>query len=134
MPMAAEQVQTDPRAKRYLDYPYRVSGRNVPATTLADDHMRDLVLQVLLTNPGERINLPEFGVGVQRLVFLPNNDALRASTQFLITNNLQRWLGDRITVDQVTVTSEPGFEEAVTIDIAYTMKATQQQQRLQVQV
>lgn len=128
------QIQSDPLAQRFLDYPYNVSSTGVPKLTNPDDHMRDLVLQVLFTMPGERVNLPEFGVGVQQLVFAPSSDMLRASAQFLISSNLQRWLGDRIDVNQVSVTSQPGEEEVVVIEITYTLKATQQQQTLQVQV
>src|SRR5215475_6257486 len=102
--MAVEQLQSDLRERRYLDYPYSVSGTGIPHTTTADDHLRDLILQVLFTNPGERVNLPEFGVGVQRLVFAPNSDSLRSSVQFLVTTSLRKWLGDRINVDQVNVT------------------------------
>jgi len=130
----ANQIQTDPQEQRFLDYPYGVSGTGAPNTTTPDNHMRDLILQVLFTNPGERINLPEFGVGVQRLVFEPSCDALRTSAQFLISTNLQRWLGDRIDVSQVTISSEPGDEQTVTIEIVYTVKATQQRQSVQVQV
>jgi len=140
-------IQTDARRPRFLDYPYRVSGNGTPNTITpyahlqgtpivytADDHLRDLIVQVLLTNPGERVNLPEFGVGVQRLVFEPSSEAMRATTQFLISNNLQRWLGDRITVEGVTVSSEVGYEETVTIEIVYTVKVTQERQRVQVQI
>src|SRR5947209_9092508 len=119
---------------RFLDYPYTVGTGGTPALTGADDHLRDLILQVLFTIPGERVNLPEFGVGVQQLVFAPNSEMLRASAQFLISNSLQRWLGDRLDVTQVSVTSQPGEEELVTIEITYTLKATQQKQSLQVQV
>ena len=129
-----DQIQGDLQQQRFLDYPYIVSGSGIPNTTTPDDHLRDLILQVLFTNPGERINLPEFGVGVQRFVFAPNSDMLRVSTQFLISTNLQRWLGDRINIEQVDVSSEPGFEEAVTIEIVYSVLATQQRQRVQVQV
>src|SRR5438552_18626000 len=101
-----DEIQSDLQKQRFLDYPYSVSGSGIPNTTTPDDHLRDLILQVLLTNPGERINLPEFGVGVQRLVFAPNSDALRLSTQFLITTNLQRWMRARINVEQVNATSE----------------------------
>jgi hypothetical protein len=67
-------------------------------------------------------------------VFAPNGDMLRASAQFLINNSLQRWIGDRLDVNQVSVSSEPGEEELVTIEITYTLKATQQKQSFQVQV
>jgi phage baseplate assembly protein W len=130
----AGQIQTDPRDPRFLKYAYGVNGNGVPNTTTADDHLRDLILQVLFTNPGERVNLPEFGVGVERLVFEPSSDAQRASTQFLISTNLQRWLGDRIDIQQVTVTSVPGEQETVAIDITYTKKSTDERQRVQVQV
>ena len=127
-------IQTDPNAPRFLKYPYTVSGSGIPATTTADDHLRDLIIETLFTNPGERVNLPEFGVGIERMVFEPSGDTLRATAQFLITTNLQRWLSDRITVQQVTVTSVPGEEEQVTIEITYVKKATQEQQQLIVQV
>ena len=132
--MMNDPISTDARAPRFLDYPYGVGGSGTPNTTLADDHLRDLIIQVLFTNPGERVNLPEFGVGVQRLLFAPNNQALRGTAQLLITTNLLRWLGDRIDVEQVTVASEPGFEETATIEIVYAVKQTQERQRVQVQV
>jgi phage baseplate assembly protein W len=124
----------DPRARRFLAYPYTAGSTGAPRTDGPDDHLRDLILQVLFTSPGERLNLPTFGVGVQQLVFAPNGDALRASTQFLIQTGLQEWLGDRITTNQVTVSSVPGEEETVTIEIFYTVNATQQRQSLQVQI
>ena len=127
-------MQSDLLAQRFLDYPFGVSGSGTPNTTLADDHLRDLILQVLFTNPGERVNLPEFGAGIGRLVFAANSDPLRTTAQFLISTNLRRWLGDRIDVNQVNVTSDPGFENIVNIDIIYTIKATQERQSLNVQV
>ena len=125
---------TDPRTQRFLGYPYTTGSTGAPKTDGPDDHLRDLILQVLFTNPGERINLPTFGVGVQQLVFAPNGDTLRTSAQFLIQTGLQQWLGDRIKMNQVTVSSVAGEEETVTIEIAYTVNATQQQQSMQVQV
>lgn len=132
--MNDDRIQSDLRTPRYLNYPYSVSGTGTPQTTTAEDHLRDLILQVLFTNPGERVNLPEFGVGLHRLVFAPNTDTLRSSVQFLISTNLQRWLGDRIDVEQVNVSSEPGLESQVTIEIIYIIKAQQQRQRVAVQV
>src|SRR5438132_1081931 len=127
-------LQTDLLQPQFLNYPYSVANTGAPALTPPEHHLRDLIMQVLLTNPGERVNLPEFGVGVLRFVFEPNNDALRTTVQFLVSSNLQRWLGDRIDVQDVRVSSEPGYEEAVNITITYTIRATQQSQTLQVQV
>ena len=118
----------------FLDYPYGIGTDGSARRTTDADHLRDLIVQVLLTNPGERVNLPEFGVGIQRLVFAPNSDALRASTQFLITTNLRRWLGDKIDVERVDVTSFPGEEETVTIEIVFVEKRTRERRSLQLQV
>jgi phage baseplate assembly protein W len=130
----ANPIQTDPGNPRFLKFPYSVSGSGIPNTTTADDHLRDLILQVLFTIPGERVNLPQFGVGVQQLVFEPSSETLRASAQFLISTNLQQWLGDQINVERVDVNSVPGDENQVTIEITYSKNSTQERQRVQVQV
>lgn len=116
----------------YLAFPISVGAGGSLATHGPDEHLRDLVLQVLFTEPGERINLPEFGCGVKRLVFGANSDILRATAQFLITHNLQRWLGDRIDVSQVRVDNAAGQEEALEIEIEYTVRQTQAQQQVRV--
>jgi phage baseplate assembly protein W len=115
----------------FLDFPIALDAGGALRTTDADEHIRDLVLQVLLTEPGERVNLPDFGCGVKRLVFAPDSDVLRATTRFLITQNLQHWLGDRIVVEQVDVSSAP--EEGghgVLIEIGYVVRATQRRDRV----
>jgi len=127
-------VQSDLNQVRYLEYPYGVSGRGVPNTTDPTSHLQQLILQVLFTNPGERVNLPQFGAGIQRLLFAPNSDALRTSAQFVISTSLSQWLGDRIDVQQVSVTSDPGYEEQVNIEVIYVVKQTQQQQTFQTRV
>ena len=65
--------------------------------------MRDELLQLLLTSPGERLFLPEFGGGVRRLVFEPASDVLRGVVKARITNALSRWLGHRLTVEMIDV-------------------------------
>src|SRR5258708_19879682 len=99
---------------RFLDYPYTVGTGGTPALTGAADHLRDLILQVLFTIPGERVNLPEFGVGVQRLIFAPNSDPLRSSVQMLVTTGLRRWLGARIAATQLLLTTAPGEQHTAT--------------------
>src|SRR6476646_3319980 len=64
-------LQHDPREPLFLDYPFSFGSRGLPTTTTHDDHLRDLITQVLFTCPGERVNLPEFGACIQRLVFEP---------------------------------------------------------------
>lgn len=76
-------------------------------TWLAADetYLRGLVENVIFTRPGERVNRPDFGTGVDALVFAPSGDELAQTTQALIHGALQQFLGDLIRVEQVAVHS-----------------------------
>jgi hypothetical protein len=63
----------------YLKFPFTV-GKDGPKTSSRTEHVREQIEQVLFTSPKERVFRPEFGVGVRRLVFEPNNMALRNTT------------------------------------------------------
>ncbi len=89
-----------------VDYPYRIDGRGRIAATTEDEHIRDLIEQVLFTSPGERVNRPTFGSGLLQLVFAPNSDVLAAAVEMTVQGALQRWLGDLIQVEAIEVTSE----------------------------
>jgi len=90
----------------FFDFPFHIDGRGRAAETDEDEHIRDLIRQVLFTNPGERVNRADFGCGVKQLVFMPNSEALATATQFLIQGALQRWLEPVIQVESVTVEAE----------------------------
>lgn len=105
-----------------LDFPYRFDGRGLTAATDEEDHIRDLIQQVLFTTPGERVNRPTFGSGLLQLVFAPNSENLAAATQMLVQSALQEWLGDRIVVEAVEV---EGIESSLRVRIAYVIRRTQ---------
>lgn len=109
---------------RFLGLPVAVSPTGALRTTDPDQHVRDLVLQVLLTEPGERVNRPDFGCGVRRLVFSAGSEVLRTTISFLVMQNLERWLGDRINVEQVDVRAEPSAEEVLLITVVYVIRRT----------
>lgn len=108
-----------------LDYPFRFDGRGLTARAGPEDHVRDLIEQVLFTSPGERVNRPTFGSGVMQLLFAPNNDALAAATQLTVQGALQQWLGDRILVESVSVENE---DATLRVHVQYVIRQTQQRQ------
>jgi len=108
-------------ANSYLDFPYHLDGSRRTATTDEDDHVRDMIYQVLFTNPGERVNRPDFGCGLKMLLFMPNSDALAATTQVLVKGALQRWLEAEIQVEKVEVSAE---ESSLVVTIVYVRRAT----------
>lgn len=89
-----------------IDFPFHFDLLGHAATTGYDDHVRDMIEQLLFTNPGERVNRPDFGSGLLQLVFAPNSPELAAALQFTVQASLQRWLGDVIDVQSLEVTSE----------------------------
>jgi len=86
-----------------LDHPYRFAADGRTVGTGDADHIRDLIEIVLLTAPGERVMRPDFGAGLNRLVFEPNSVTLAATAQFLVSAGLQRHLSHLIAVDDVAV-------------------------------
>lgn len=78
------------------------------ASMAGDDNLRAKIVQVVLTAPGERVNMPTFGCGLHDLVFDPNNEILAAVTEFSITKALQQWLSDDIIVNSVDVNNDDG--------------------------
>ena len=87
----------------FFDFPFHIDGRGRTAETDRQDHLRDLISQVLFTAPGERVNRPDFGCGIGQLIFMPNGDQLAAATQFLVQGALTRWLEPVIVVHSVDV-------------------------------
>jgi hypothetical protein len=102
-------------------FPFQVTPHGRVATADWDAHVEQMIEQVLFTAPGERVNRPEFGCGVQLLVFAGENDALVTATQFLVQGSLQRWLGDVIVVNAVTVQA---VDTTFTISVQYTLRET----------
>jgi hypothetical protein len=112
-------------AQSFFDHPFHLDGRGRAATTDGDDHVRDMIYQLLFTNPGERVNRPDFGCGLRQLVFMPNSDALTATTQYLVQGALQRWLGDVIEVESVEVENDEG---RLVVEISYLRRDSGQRE------
>ncbi len=108
-----------------IDYPFHFDSRGHSAATGADEHIRDLIEQVLFTSPGERVNRPTFGSGLLQLVFAPNSDVLATATQIAVQGALQQWLGDLIQVEAVQVTS---IDSTLEVQVQYTVRRNQQRQ------
>lgn len=98
-----------------VDFPLAVDGAGRVATTGADDHVRDMIEQILFTRPGERVMRPDFGCGVD-VVFEPNSDLLAAAMELRIRGSLQRWLADVAQVVDVRVRAE---DSRLVVEVAW---------------
>ncbi len=111
-----------------LDYPYHFDSRGRTATTDEDEHVRDLIEQVLFTAPGERVNRPTFGSPVMQLVFGAASEEVATATQFLVQGALQQWLADRAKIEAVGVTAE---DSTLTVTIEYRVLGDDQSRTTQ---
>jgi phage baseplate assembly protein W len=100
-------------------FPFTIDNLGRVATQTGDENLHARIIQVLLTSPGERVNLPEFGCGLRELLFDPNNEILAATTEFSVSRTLVRWLGDEILVEQVAVTNDDGTLE---VEVVYVRR------------
>ena len=106
------------------------------AGTFADEvdyarHVEQLMKQVLLTNPGERIHRPDFGCGLRRMVFAPNDPAAASLLKVTILQALDRWLGTVVSVEDV---QSEANEERLEVRIRYTLRARQERRYLNLKV
>jgi len=102
-------------------FPFGVTPHGRVAGATWEAHVEQMIEQVLFTNPGERVNLPDFGCGVMRLVFADESDALVTATQFLVQGSLQRWLGELIVVSAVRVQA---VDTTFSVAVVYTLRQT----------
>ena len=121
-------------------FPLRVDvGAGQVARAPYPEHVNQLVHQLLLTSPGERVNLPTFGCGLRRLVFAPQSDALVATVTMQVQQALATWLADQVHLERVDVLagSDPsnGLDEGtLLVTVTYTLVETQTLSTVAVQV
>ena len=104
-----------------VDFPLHTDSRGATAVTDTHGHIRDLIEQLLFTAPGERVNRPTFGTGLLQLLFLPNAEPLAAATQAAVQGSLTQWLGDLITVRDVSVVAD---EATLRVTVQYVVRRT----------
>jgi uncharacterized protein len=121
-------------------YPFRMDAdAGQVARSPYPGHVEQMLRQLLLTSPGERVCLPEFGCGLRRLVFAGQSDALVATVQIQVQQAIDRWLKDQVTLQNVDVLAgaDPanGLEEgSLLVTISYTLVDTMTAAQLRLKV
>lgn len=118
-------------------FPFRIDPTSHQAAqTSYEAHVEQMIRQVLLTSPGERADLPEFGCGIRQLLFAPHTEALDATTQIVVLQALNKWLSTQIEVKKVRVVppEETGDEAQLLLQIEYVLIETRSSKNLEVLV
>jgi phage baseplate assembly protein W len=111
-----------------IAFPFQIDGHGRTASATNDQHIHDMIEQLLFTNPGERVNRPDFGSGLLQSVFQPNSTALAAALQFTLQGALQQALGDLIQLQAVQVNNS---DSTLTVTVQYLVRGEQQSQTAQ---
>ncbi len=123
--------------RRYdYGFPLRIGSAHRQAERVPyDQHVAQMVRQVLFTAPGERVCLPEFGCGLRQLIFATNSLALAATTELMVRQSLEKYLAGHIRVAAVKVTGAPLYGDgALEIAIEYTLLETQTPENVTLEV
>jgi uncharacterized protein len=126
-------------ARQDFAFPFRIDpASQQTAQTGYATHVDQMIRQLLLTTPGERVDLPQFGCGLRSLVFAPNSDALQAAVKLRVIQGLNQWLAGVVNVVDVVVGAdssgtilEPGTIE---VTVTYTLVETQSSEAVTVTV
>lgn len=110
-------------SNRHMAFPFMVGGNGRTRDASDSEHIRQLIEQVLLTAPGERVNRPEFGSGLMQLVFAAGGPEIASSVEGLARGALQQTLGELIRVERLDVVSE---DNELRITVVFTDLQTQQ--------
>ena len=114
---------------RGMSFPPRVGTDGHIAWSAGEDNVRESIRVILMTEPRERLGLPEFGAGLGRFLFEPNDTATRFLIQERIGETVARW-EPRVRVESVTVEAQPRDPQAVRATLVFRMVATGRVERL----
>ncbi len=115
----------------YQPFKLRDDRGAIAVTGDADRHLRDKILAVLFTSPGERVNAPRFGVGLNRTVFEGLDELTIAAVEFRVAEGLRRDVGDEALIDAIDVETDPVGGQLL-ISIAYRRRADRQPRNLEI--
>jgi len=88
-----------------LPYPIQKDPRGFLHTQKGVEQVKSDMLVLLLTNPGERVMLPEFGTPLRDLMFEPNDGQIEAKAREMIIDSINLW-EPRIVVSAIEVSSD----------------------------
>ena len=116
-----------------IAFPPRVGADGRVEWSAGEANVREAIQVILLTEWNERIMLPEFGGGLGRFLFEPNNVTTRHLIKDRIAKALAQW-EPRITVESVEVEADAQDPQGAVATIVYKLIATQVRERVSLNV
>jgi len=102
-----------------VGFPFKINSYGRIADPDYDLHVQQMIELLLFTEPGERVNRPEFGCGLLRVLYGSNSQTVASSVQLLVKTSLQRWMSDVVRATKVEV--EPREDGAFKVSLTYVL-------------
>jgi phage baseplate assembly protein W len=110
-----------------------VSSRGGMAMIDDDQSIRQSLLLLLTTYPGERVMLPGYGCSLHELAFAPNDDTTAGLAIHYVRRAVSRW-EPRVEILKVDATRTQEDEGRLDILLEYRVRSTLTQQQLRLPV
>ena len=118
---------------RSFAFPPRVGADGRFVWSAGEDNIRESIAVILKTEPGERLGVPDFGAGLGKFLFEPNNAATHTRIQDAIATALARW-ERRVKIESVDVVADAADAESALATITYRLIATDGRERISLSV
>ena len=111
----------------YKDYaigivlPIQIGSTAFNQSYTTDEQAKSNLLNLLLTEKGERIMQPEFGSGLQQILFEMNNDDIVDTITNVITFEVSKWL-PYITIDTINIQNTNYQRDTNQLTVSVTFK------------
>jgi uncharacterized protein len=116
-----------------ISFPVRLGPDGRVAVSAGPENIREAIRVILLTEPGERLNLDDFGGGAGRFLFEPNTVSTRRRIQERIEDALRRW-EPRIGLEAVSVEPDPDDPRAALATVRYQLVADRATEQVSLRV
>jgi phage baseplate assembly protein W len=104
-----------------IAFPVQIDGSGRTAAAGDADHLRDMILLVLFTQPGERVMRPDFGTGLLQFLFAGASPEIAAALKLTVQAALSKVLGDVVDVGELSVSA---VDAQLAVTITYLVRAT----------
>jgi phage baseplate assembly protein W len=111
----------------------RLAATGAIATVEDDDAIRQALLLLISTRPGERVMRPDYGCLLHRLIFSPNDDTTAGLAMHYVRQAVERW-EPRVDILAVDAARVPTHDEMLEAVLDYRVRATRRVGRLVVPV
>ena len=107
----------------------RLSAKHTISLTYYEASVRQAILILLTTRPGERVMRPEYGCALHTLLFAPNDDTTAGLAMHYVRQALERW-EPRIRIARLDAGRDPNGDNVLNIYLEYVVLATNRTEQM----